>query len=608
MRHKKVVPYIIAFIMVWAVSLLTGLGAANILLLPLYGAFVVFIKASDRYTGEERFISAGILSAIFSLLYVFYKAESLAAEYDNKLFKVIVIAIVFLGLYGIFYYSIKAVEVFYRNRDFFVNDEKSPDSLKNDRSVIIFVLSLLAMILCYIPIYLYEYPGILTPDSIGQIEQAIGVHPYSNHHPMAHTFLIGSCIKAASAFGGSLESGVALYTFFQMLMMALIYSYTIMTLYQMKVKKVFLWLTFAFYALLPFQAVFAVSMWKDIFFAGFVLLFAVSFLRLLHAGRAVRSVSFVRDLIIQCVAFAGINLFRSNGRYAMIVMLPILLIWGIVKIVSRRGRSALIVTLMSAWIIATLLVIPVRYYFIPNANGDGVETPGPDTVENLAIPLQLFARVIYDGKELSAESRELADSMMDTSLIGSLYVPGFADNIKELVRAGHPEVLTEKRSECIHAFIETGLKYPGEYFLAYRDMTCGYWFPDNPKDANGYTVAFGEGICDNPLGLAQRWLISGIPAKLVIKVKEIALKMGDMMPGYSFFFCMGGAFYLLLLSLVLCVKNKGNRDKALILLMPLLIMGTVLIATPVSNDFRYSYFLTDLIPIMALLPVRSDIH
>ncbi|WP_026506868.1 DUF6020 family protein [Butyrivibrio sp. MC2013] len=648
LRSVSYYVYIIAFIMVWAVALITDLGAANILLLPLYAAFVLLIRASDSYAGRKGYASSHILSALYSFLYVFYKGESLSASYDNILFKAVVILISFCGLYFLFDRCVKSIFKFYGNRDFFIyertrdidnedNSAKEKEGSKTghlrakkkliNSSAKVFLISFVIIIICYLPIYLYEYPGILTPDSINQIEQAIGVKPYSNHHPMAHTFIIGLFIRISEGFGASLMEGVALYTFFQMLMMALIYSYFIMTIYQYRVRRIFVILSIAFFALLPFQAVFAVSMWKDIFFAGLVLLYASSLFRLLSqvsiaasgdvaatshdestatkGGTDYNRASFIRDLIIHCLSFAGVNLFRSNGRFAMIAMLPVLLIWGIIKLRKGKAVRKTIGLLMAAWGLALILVLPVRYYFIPNANGEGVETPGPDIVENLAIPLQLFARVIYDGKELTAETRQLAESMMDISLIDRLYVPGFADNIKELVRAGHPEVLTDRRSQCIHAFIETGLTYPFEYIKAYRDMTCGYWFPDNPEDDNGYTVAYGEGICDNPLGLGQKWLIYGLPGKLLIKVKEIALKLGDLMPIYSHFFCMGTAFYLLLLSFAACLRRKESRDHALIALLPLFIMGTVMIATPVSNDFRYSYFLTDLIPMLLLLPVLA---
>ncbi len=45
--------------------------------------------------------------------------------------------------------------------------------------------------LCWLPYFLYQYPGIMTPDSVNQFEQVLGLIPYSNHHPWVHTLLIG---------------------------------------------------------------------------------------------------------------------------------------------------------------------------------------------------------------------------------------------------------------------------------------------------------------------------------------------------------------------------------------------------------------------------------
>ena len=42
----------------------------------------------------------------------------------------------------------------------------------------------------WIPYFLNYYPGVITPDSMGQICQSIGVNTLTNHHPIFHTFLI----------------------------------------------------------------------------------------------------------------------------------------------------------------------------------------------------------------------------------------------------------------------------------------------------------------------------------------------------------------------------------------------------------------------------------
>ena len=77
-----------------------------------------------------------------------------------------------------------------------------------------FILSALciAVVDCAV-LFLADYPGILTEDSISQIEQLLsGV--YSNHHPYYHTQLIRLCISAGLRLFGTMNAAVAVYSVF----------------------------------------------------------------------------------------------------------------------------------------------------------------------------------------------------------------------------------------------------------------------------------------------------------------------------------------------------------------------------------------------------------
>ena len=55
----------------------------------------------------------------------------------------------------------------------------------------IFISSMILCLLCWLHYFLAYYPGILSSDSIDQLQQVIGVLQYSNHHPWIHTLFIG---------------------------------------------------------------------------------------------------------------------------------------------------------------------------------------------------------------------------------------------------------------------------------------------------------------------------------------------------------------------------------------------------------------------------------
>jgi hypothetical protein len=368
-----------------------------------------------------------------------------------------------------------------------------------------------------------------------------------------------------------------------MILMALIVAYSINTLRLIGLRLRWVYLALLFYTIIPFQWVYMVTMWKDVLFAGFVMLFAASFIRLVVSN------SPGCDLIIHFIACVGTALYRNNGLYAFFLMIPFMCIWGLKAL---RKRKNMLIT----WGLALITIIVIRYPVMSVCS-----VVQPDFVESLSIPIQLFCRVLVEDKDLGAEDTKMVDKIIDTTYIHELYAYDFADNMKELFKAGHPDYLQEHIWEYAGLWIRTGLKYPGLYIDEYKNMTYGYWYPDNPKGEDYYVVAENDGVCDNALGIQRRWLIYGLPANMWLKTREIGIKLSDMLPGYGILYCMGSTFFLLCISIGIILSGKKRG-----IVMPLLLVFfgvcTVLIATPVAADFRYSYFMTMMIPFIITIP------
>lgn len=220
----------------------------------------------------------------------------------------------------------------------------------------------------------------------------------------------------------------------------------------------------------------------------------------------------------------------------------------------------------------------------------------PDFIESLSIPAQQIAAVICNDRSLDEKDLSLIENVVDLTYIKELYNPYFADNIKELVRAGNQPYLEEHKSEFLKLWIRLGLKYPGDYLTAYIHQTYGYWYPDS-----FYPVAEAEGVSATTLGVSHTPLIRG---PLVVKGKEIALKLGNMLPLYSTLWSMGIACWVLLF----CTANvlvRKEYSKLILYLPSIALLLTVLIATPVATEFRYVYFMVFSLPfyiITALMP------
>lgn len=595
-----------AFLITWSLTVVSGFGAGNIfsVVFLCFGILILNAVSKHENANQERVcgkideyealkrrkcIMSTFLSAIFTVFYTLVDGKNWVADFDNKLFKLIIGFVVFVGMVILFSNLIVLLFGFIDHVQGMISIEEESStnngtstagiSNKQKDIVKIFWISAALCFVCYVPYFLYLFPGVMTPDSVVQLEQAVGMEPLTNHHPFVHTLIIRLFYNIGNGIFGNKNMGVAVYTLAQMMIGALSYGYVVSTLKKIGLPKWVYITTVLFFALIPYNAVFAVTMWKDVMFGYAVMIFSVALLRTFL-------VDIKYDYILLGISGFFVCLMRSNGWYGFVVFSIIYIIYMIIKKKILPGVPVII-----AVIIAVMIVkYPVMNSFnITNA----------DFVESLSVPLQQVACVLVNGRELDENEQMLVDNLIDTTYIAELYEPTFADNIKELVRAGHPEYLESHKKDYLMLYISLGLKYPGDYIDAYTGQVGGYWFPENIR-----TVADTEGICGNDIGVYSTPLIGG---KIVVKLKEILLKLGNLIPVYGVIWSVGTIFWILLLAMGYHIYRK--KWDLLMALMPcFLLTMTIFIATPVSGNFRYVYYMVVLIPIMvaSILVRRMD--
>lgn len=538
-------------------------------------------KAFLRTAAARRTITA--ISLLFTLFYMAVNGSGYIESLTSRLYQSVVLTAVFIGYFILFYqlllllYSYTGDKASLGRYLFCEENGGTPFCCPFVRlarpagAVWGFyrrhsaLCGFLLCMLCWLPYFLYQYPGIMTPDSINQFEQVLGLIPYSNHHPLAHTMVIKLFYHIGLFVTSNMVVALSFYTFFQMCFMAFSVSYLVKTLEWFRFRPLVRFGLTLFYALVPYHAVFSVTIWKDIMFAGCVLLFSCSLLRLLKGAGSGALFMFILTGIMMC-------LFRSNGWYGFLLCTPFLLY-------SYRKRAKTIYPAIAGILFAAALI---KY---PVMNAAGVIQP--DLIESLSIPTQQIAAVICNDRELTDEQLALVESVVDLTYIKDLYNPAYADNMKELVRAGDQDYLAAHKKEFLKLWIELGLAYPGDYLTAYINQTYGYWYPDS-----FYLVAEAEGVSATSLGVSHTPLIRG---PLVVKAKEIAIKLGSMLPIYSLLWSMGVIFWIF----IFCMGNaliRGEKEKLIYYLPSLALYLTVMIATPVATEFRYVYFMVFSLP------------
>ncbi len=609
-----------SFVTTWALMKAARMEPGNILTFVFFLLVFFFYRhVSRRLDGRQLLILRGELiedsamdtsilhadhvtnhvsltiSVIFTLLYMLVDYTYYIERLTSSLYRFIILSVVFCGFVILFYYLLKFLFSYTCNkmnlykvlltdwqktsytytgryRLFSVGFTNLVNLYRNHTALCSFFLCLI----CWLPYYLYQYPGVMTPDSINQFAQILGIAPYSNHHPWVHTMLFGFFYHMGYALTGNMVVAVSCYTLFQMCLLSGSIAYFINTLRSYRIRPFILLLITAFYALIPYHAVFAVTIWKDIPFAAAVLLFGCTILRLTYQDR----IRF-REMTVFILSGIMICLFRSNGWYAFLLSLPFLLF------VYRRRAKVFYPALLAILCTAVIVKYPVmKAYHVEQ----------PDFIESVCIPMQQITAVICNDRELTDRQRNLVENVVDLTYIKDLYNPIFADNIKELVRAGNQDYLVEHKGDFLKLWIELGLRYPGDYLTAYVRQTYGYWYPDS-----FYLVAEAEGVSATKYGVSHTPLIGG---PLVIKGKEIAIKLGSMVPIYGTLWSMGVACWIMIFSVGTIIIRREYR-KLTCFLPSAALLFTVLIATPVATEFRYVYFMVCSLPfylITAMLP------
>ncbi len=457
------------------------------------------------------------------------------------------VTVLISGIY-IFYRAIQGLYALYTSTVFY-----PPMYTKRQMmSVFVFVFCFcFAIDLLFL--FLVADPGIVTNDSLAQINNIL-TGEYSNHHPVFNTMVIKLFIDIAFMLGMNINVGILFFCIFQSLFMSLIYAYCVETMCEMRMNKAVLTVVTIFYALVPYNFVYSVTLTKDTMFAGFALILVISLFRIRErlGGKII-------SMILLFVSSVGFILFRTNGYYAYIALLVILLF---VKI-NRKKETVCIA--LSAFAIAVILRGPVL---------DSLNVVQPDTAESLSIPLQQIGRYVKDGGTLSDSERAYFNTIMDVDRIPDEYEDWISDPMKNLVRdAGGNSVIEADKAKFIKTWLSLGLKSPVLYMDAWVDMTRAYY---NSSYSNG--SIYYVGVIENDLGIGTN--VKSEALKNVI-VKCDSIMQGKAITG------MGLCLWILVILISFSLMNHdcGFIENAVFVAIVL----TLLIATPVGNSFRYAY-------------------
>ncbi len=463
----------------------------------------------------------------------------------------------------------------------------------------------LLLILCWLPYYIFLFPGALTPDTASQIKMGLGLNPYTAHHPPLISWVLGLFLQMGQALFGSYYAGYALLTSLQYLAAAASLSYALYAMAGFGIGPVFRLITLCYFALSPSIANSALTCLKDYWQGYAALLFLIFLIRLCLQKQAFFG-RLLPPLLLFGFALLTI-LFKKTGMvyigFATLAALPLL---------SRCRLKG--VAVLGAALLAGGLIQGPLYSTMGIAAGDMGEA--------LSIPSLQMARVVrYHGAELGEAEVQMLAAILPYEALPGLYdatlmradgeaqqaqrekaaqvvasgqttalydatLMRVADSVKNTLNS---DVFRNDLPGYLRLWAELGLRYPAEYAKAFLIQSSGYWFPGSrapqlylvPYDlyvqrmdssfdpmAADYSPLFNPTLPEYPLFAFVAYALASLPLISVL-------------------FSIGFQFWVLLFCCVWLLYRKNYPPLAFFAL-PFAVFASCILS-PVNNHFRYAF-------------------
>ncbi len=271
----------------------------------------------------------------------------------------------------------------------------------------------------------------------------------------------------------------------------------------------------------------------------------------------------------------GTALFRHNGWYALLAFTLILIV------TYRKKYLKLVYFLISILVFSWGLNYTAIHYLKVTKIG---------SVESLSIPVQQVARVIVDRKPISAEQYDALNKIIDVSQVGKKYRKDVSDPIKWSI---DQKVFDKNQKTYLSLWFKLGLEYPKTYVKAWIDQTKGYW-------NGGYAYwKWQNFVRRNDLGLAKT-----VPEPHFKKLSDVYFNFCDNNAFFSPLVSIGLFFWSLCLFAGVNYLRK-NDNLFINGLLVIMIIFTLLIATPLFSEFRYAYALFTVLPAYMALTIYN---
>lgn len=337
------------------------------------------------------------------------------------------------------------------------------------------ILTFTCLLLCWLPVFLAVYPGFFVYDAQDEYIQ-VATRVFSTHHPLVHVLLLGGMVCGIHKLTGSYNLGIACYMVVQMVLAAGVFTFLFSYLRKKKVSRVLRLIGIVWLGLFPTVVMFTLCSAKDALFTLALLLLLIC---LLEMGTEAAFFEAGGWQILFVVSGTGMMLFRNNGFYAFLVMVPLLLF-----LKKEHWRRLLFLSTCAA---AGCILINGGLKMALHADSSEFQ-------ELLTVPIQQMARTYkYAPEAFSEQDREMLHEVLGEEAL-SLYTPRLSDPVKYRF---DNEAFARDKGKYAKLWLRVGMKKPLIYLNAWWMTSYGFWYPNTVINVYGGNTVFTFTYKDN---------------------------------------------------------------------------------------------------------------
>lgn len=471
-----------------------------------------------------------------------------------------------------------------------VNIEKL-DALNKGFDKKVFIKLTLIMIACWVPYMIIMAPGSMGTDTRDQFAQILGNGEMSwspgtvprkptdilltNHHPVAHTLLLGIFLKFGELIG-SYFAGIELYCVLQSCVFAAALTYSVIKLQEYGMSERLAKIVYLFFTLCPLFPLWGMTTFKDTPFA--IMLLVVTIL-LYDAFKMPEKFTKTKYWVLAAALFV-LLLVRNNSFYMLLLLLPF-------AVIHFRKDKKFVIKVISVMLIP-LLIFKVGFTGVAFKVA-GVNNGSPR--EMLSVPFQQTARYIVEFENEITPEEEinirtiLGGGDLTLAEIAAEYVPDRSDPVKGEY---NKYATTEDLLNYFKTWFAQLVKHPACYVEAFLNLNFSWFSSESNHDAIIYNGNTDETIPDYLEGLDNPEALDGARSAVSQMVNAL-----DRIPVISCLFEF--SFYTWCYVVIFLAMLMRKRYTELLVCLPIFANYAICFVGPVAY-MRY------VIPMIVCIP------